>query len=117
MDCFKTTDKKYKVILIFIVILVFYSITAPNILFSQEYTTTVLNLPVPGNMLPASQENIPVIIKGVTIHPEDPLLLDFIIDTGESGLTGQSLEAETEKLIKYFPDSLNSPRLDSRHQK
>ncbi|OGX07870.1 MAG: hypothetical protein A2Y06_06795 [Omnitrophica WOR_2 bacterium GWA2_37_7] len=109
MDCFKTTDKKYKVILIFIVILVFYSITAPNILFSQEYTTTVLNLPVPGNMLPASQENIPVIIKGVTIHPEDPLLLDFIIDTGESGLTGQSLEAETEKLIKYFLATLTVP--------
>lgn len=103
------TRAKY-ISLLFIVGACFITLLlSPDTVLSQEYTATVLNLPVPGTMLPLSKENIPLIIKGVTVHPEDPLLLDFIIDTGESGLSGPALEVEAEKLIKYFLASMTVP--------
>src|SRR5208283_1967517 len=51
---------------------------------------------------------VPVLIKGLKIHPENPLLFDFILDTGASGLKINSPEFkdESRKLIKYFLASL-----------
>jgi hypothetical protein len=47
-------------------------------------------------------------IKGIKVHPDNPLLFDFILDTGKSGLKINSPEfkAESQKLIKYFLASL-----------
>ena len=44
----------------------------------------------------------PALLQGVTIHPDNPLALDFIVDSGDSGLSGDELKAETQTLIKYF---------------
>jgi hypothetical protein len=49
---------------------------------------------------------IPAVIKGMKIHPEDPLLLDFIVDNGQTGLQGQALTEETTRLVKYFLSGL-----------
>ena len=61
-------------------------------------------LPAPGEMIPLSSAYTPVLIKGVKIHPDNPLLFDFILDSGHSGLpvTGKEFKAESQKLIKYF---------------
>lgn len=42
------------------------------------------------------------------MHPDNPLLFDFILDTGKSGLKidGGEFKAESQKLIKYFLASL-----------
>jgi len=47
-------------------------------------------------------------MKGIQVHPDNPLLFDFIIDTGKSGLKidGAQFKAESQKLIKYFLASL-----------
>jgi hypothetical protein len=72
----------------------------------------VLNLPAPGTMVELSQPHVPLMIKGVSIHPDNPLMFDFIVDTGHSGLQGSALKDESEKLIKYFLASLTIPEND-----
>ena len=65
-------------------------------------------LPAPGTMVNLSPAFVPVLIKGLKVHPENPLFFDFILDTGRSGFPVNSPEfkAESEKLIKYFLASL-----------
>ncbi|NTV30007.1 MAG: hypothetical protein HGA80_08015, partial [Candidatus Omnitrophica bacterium] len=83
------------------------SFLATSVLPSQAYAQA-LNLPAPGTMVMTSPAFIPVIMKGLQIHPDNPLLFDFILDTGKSGLKVDSAEFKTEsqKLIKYFLASL-----------
>ncbi|MCB9770966.1 MAG: hypothetical protein H6754_00220 [Candidatus Omnitrophica bacterium] len=51
----------------------------------------------------------PPVLLGLKIHPENPLLFDFIVDQGESRLSEDDLKAETEKLVKYFLAALTIP--------
>ncbi|MBF0489751.1 MAG: hypothetical protein HQL15_03925 [Candidatus Omnitrophica bacterium] len=76
-----------------------------------------LGMPKPGTMLNLTSSFVPVIAKGLHVHPENPILFDFLIDTGNSGLDvraghAQPLRAESEKLIKYFLASLTIPEND-----
>lgn len=80
-------------------------ILTPNVVYAQ----TVLNLPAPGTMVIPTESYVPVLIKGMTIHPEDPLRFDFIVDNGNSACDGTALEEESIKLIKYFLASLTVP--------
>ena len=80
------------------------SIIVPQRSYAQEQ----LNLPAPGSMVNLSSAYVPVLIKGLKVHPDNPLLFDFILDTGNSGLKVDSTDfkAESERLIKYFLASL-----------
>lgn len=69
----------------------------------------VLNLPVPGTMVAPSGVFRPPLIKGLTIHPDNPLKFTFIIDAGEDHLKDEAFEEEAEKLIRYFLASLTIP--------
>jgi len=71
--------------------------------------TPLLNLPAPGTMISLSPTFNPPIIKGITIHPENPLLFDFIVHPGDDNLQDQELKDESTKLIKYFMASLTVP--------
>ena len=74
----------------------------------QAYGEIAPSLPAPGTMVNLSPAYVPVLVKGLKVHPENPLLFDFILDTGKSGLKVNSPEfkAESQKLIKYFLASL-----------
>ncbi|MEI8012146.1 MAG: hypothetical protein WCI27_06665, partial [Candidatus Omnitrophota bacterium] len=67
-----------------------------------------LNLPVPGAMVAPSAVFTPVISRGLKVHLENPLVFDFIMDTGNSELAvdGEAFKLESVKLIKYFLASL-----------
>jgi phosphomannomutase len=73
-----------------------------------------LGLPKPGSLVNLTPAYVPVLVKGLHVHPENPVLFDFIVDTGNSGFTpqDQNLKAESEKLIKYFLASLTIPEDD-----
>ena len=78
---------------------------------SQAHAGNLLELPQPGTMVNLTPAYMPVMIKGMKVHPENPLLFDFILDTGNSGLKvgngrDRSLQDESMKLIKYFLASL-----------
>ena len=74
-----------------------------------SYAQSVLNLPTPGTMVFSSPSFNPAIIKGITIHPSDPFLFDFIIHPGDEHLKGDDLTNESNKLIKYFMAALTVP--------
>jgi hypothetical protein len=71
-----------------------------------------LNIPKPGTMVNLSLAYQPVIIKGLTVHKDNPFLFDFIVDVGQDKMSGEPLKKEGEKLIKYFLASLAIPDKD-----
>src|SRR5271167_4285815 len=71
-----------------------------------------LGLPAPGTMINLSPAYQPVIIKGLTVHKNNPFLFDFIVDVGQDRMSGAPLKKEGEKLIKYFLASLAIPDKD-----
>ncbi|GEM_PF-4939721 len=84
-------------------------ILPPGIASAQFVPATVLDLPVPGTMVPPSPGFMPALMTGVTIHPDNPLRFDFIMDRGQSDLSGEPLKEEYKKMIKYFMASLTVP--------
>jgi len=78
----------------------------------QAHAETNLGLPAPGTMINLSPAYEPVIIKGLTIHKDNPFLFDFIVDVGQDHISGEPLKKEGEKLIKYFLAGLAIPDKD-----
>jgi len=79
----------------------------PSVSFSAS--STFLDLPVPGTMLSTSQAFTPALIKGVQLNPQNPLEFNFIVDTGDSRISGEQLKTESAKMVKYFLASLTVP--------
>ncbi|MDO8675618.1 MAG: hypothetical protein Q7K71_05845 [Candidatus Omnitrophota bacterium] len=79
----------------------------PSVSFAAS--NTFLDLPVPGTMLSTSQAFTPALIKGVQINPQNPLEFNFIVDTGDSRISGEQLKTESAKMVKYFLASLTVP--------
>ena len=48
----------------------------------------------------------------MTIHPENPLQFDFIVDTVDDHLQGEEFKKEANKLIDYFMATLTVPEGD-----
>ncbi len=74
----------------------------------------VASLPKPGTMVNLSTAFEPVLIKGLKVHPDDPFLFDFIVDSGNSTfkIDAPEFKAESNKLIKYFLSALTVPEKD-----
>ncbi len=51
----------------------------------------------------------PPVLLGLKVHPENPLLFDFIVDRGEDKLSDGEFKAEAQKLIEYFFAALTIP--------
>ena len=66
-------------------------------------------LPLPGTSIGLTAGFQPPVLLGLKIHPENPLLFDFIVDQGASQLSQDELKTETEKLVKYFLAALTIP--------
>lgn len=79
---------------------------------SYAQSIGMLNLPVPGTMIPSSPAFAPVLLKGMTVHPENPLRFDFIIDSGNTDFSHDEIKTESERLVKYFLASLTVPKED-----
>ncbi len=87
------------------------SVAAPD---GRVFGQTVAVLPAPGMLVTPSPAYMPVMARGLKVHPENPLLFDFIVDVGDPGFVveGSQFKAESEKLIKYFLASLTVPEKD-----
>ncbi len=69
-------------------------------------------LPVPGTMVHLSQAFTPAHLVGMTIHPENALHFDFLINRGDERLSRAAKTEEYKKLVKYFLASLAIPDQD-----
>ncbi|HQO57189.1 MAG TPA: response regulator [Candidatus Omnitrophota bacterium] len=87
-------------------------ILPPVTLSAADPQKGILGLPMPGSMVMKSDVYTPACLKGIKIDPQNPLKFDFIIDSGKDELTGQALEEESNKLIKYFLATLTIPEED-----
>ena len=91
-----------------IVVLAFLSTS----IIPPSYAQSLMNLPVPGTMVMQSPAFVPVLLKGMTIHPEDPFRFDFIVDSGNTDFEQEEIKRESEKLVKYFLASMTIPKDD-----
>jgi len=66
-------------------------------------------MPKPGVIVHLSPEFTPAHLKGMIIHPENPLKFDFLITRGDENFNDQQRHDTYQKLIKYFLASLAVP--------
>jgi len=58
---------------------VFTSVVPPTPIYAQTVPLAGLNLPLPGAMVTPTPGFNPPLIKGITIHPDNPLKFDFLV--------------------------------------
>src|ERR1700690_2823982 len=79
----------------------------------QAHADSVLGIPGPGSMVNLSPAYEPVLIRGLTVHKDNPFLFDFIVDVGQDRMSGAPLKKKGEKFIKFFLASLAIPDKDA----
>ncbi len=57
---------------------------------SQAHADVLLGLPAPGTMVSLSPGYATALIKGLTLRKDNPFLFDFVVDTGDSGLSAEA---------------------------
>ena len=82
---------------------------ALTIIVLPSYAQQISGVPAVGTMITTSQIYNPTVVAGITIHPENPLHFDFIIDSGDDNFKGERFEKESRKLINYFLATLTVP--------
>jgi len=65
-----------------------------------------------GILVHLSPEFTPAHLQGLTIHPDNALQFDFLINRGDELLSGNQKRVEYNKLVKYFLASLTIPDED-----
>lgn len=106
----KRTNVPYRIFSACLAFTFFFTLVIPpDAGYAQTIPQTVLNLPVPGSILPISDGFTPVIVKGLSLYPDNPLKFDFLIDKGDTDFLDKELKQESTKLIKYFLASLTVP--------
>ncbi|GEM_PF-3780126 len=91
------------------VIVISFALPA-NMAHAQNFN--VLSLPKPGSMVTTSEKFVPVILKGITLDPQNPLIFNFIVDPGNTNFGPEEVREDGERLIKYFLAALTIPEKD-----
>ncbi len=104
----ETKSFKFKAVLISLLM----SFTLMSIVPAPALGQNIFNLPVPGTVVNLSPGFVPVMLRGLKVYPDNPFKFDFIVDSGNSGLAGDELKAESEKLARYFLATLTTPEED-----
>ncbi|PIW59311.1 MAG: hypothetical protein COW13_04590, partial [Candidatus Omnitrophica bacterium CG12_big_fil_rev_8_21_14_0_65_50_5] len=101
----------FKKFLSFVVVSVFgfQTVFPPNL---SAQTLAQLNLPQAGTMISTSNAFAPLMLRGITIDPKNPLQMDFIVNTGDTSLQGLLLEKEALQLARYFLAALTTPETE-----
>jgi hypothetical protein len=87
-------------------------ILTPITVQAQSVIPSLLNLPVPGAMVQLSPAFTPVLLRGMTVHTDDPFKFDFIIDGGSTEFNTGQVKQESDKLVKYFLAAMTVPKDD-----
>ncbi len=99
-----------KIISFFVfIVFLFHMLMPGGYSYSMEAYSGALNLPAPGTMVGCSERYKPALIKGMTVHPENPLLFDFVVEPGDSLLGGSALNEQAIRMVKYFLASVTVP--------
>src|ERR1039458_2320259 len=96
----------------FIASIVCLAFSFSNLQYVHAQDFSINQLPVPGAMVSVSPDFEPALIRGLTVHQDNPFLFDFIVDPGQSKLSQKDLKEESDRMIKYFFASLTIPDQD-----
>lgn len=77
-----------------------------------SYALGLNELPAYNELVQLTPAFTPAVLKGISVNPDDPLTIDFILDDGNAGLTEEQLENEAKKLTGYFLATLTIPERD-----
>ncbi|MBF0330731.1 MAG: hypothetical protein HQL17_02250 [Candidatus Omnitrophica bacterium] len=80
---------------------------SPEMSYAQS--AFVSTLPVPGKMVGISAPFTPVLVKGLVIHPDQPLNFDFIVDSGNDVTDQAVIKEQSSRLAKYFLAAVTVP--------
>ncbi|MBF0483328.1 MAG: hypothetical protein HQL25_01345 [Candidatus Omnitrophica bacterium] len=83
----------------FVLIIFLFNTVAVYLSFAQNVQTSVSPI-------------TPVMVQGITVYPNDPFKLDFIVSPGQNTFSQDQRKVEYTKLIKYFLASLTTPDKD-----
>lgn len=83
----------------------------PEAGLAQAHTRAIA-LPAPGEKVLLSPAFTPNILRGIKVHPNDPLNFDFILDVGDSVIARNEVTTQSKRLIKYFLTALTVPDKD-----
>ena len=84
-------------------------LTPPFGSLREAYAQSAFVLPVPGEMVHLSAAYTPPLLKAVKVNLDNPFAFNFIVDIGSGELSDDSLQKESNKLIRYFLASLTTP--------
>ncbi|MBZ0166778.1 MAG: hypothetical protein K8I00_08215, partial [Candidatus Omnitrophica bacterium] len=110
----KNTLKKFrtlarKVSLGLICVLAGTTVLPPAMALAQTRAAQRVELPAPGTRVERTAAYQPALLRGLTVHPDQPLQFDFLIDPGQSPAGEEALRLESARLIKYFLAALAVP--------
>ncbi len=74
--------------------------------------SSAILLPKPGTMVSMSPSFEAPTLRGIKVHPQDPLRFEFVLDQGDSTVPASALKDESTKLVKYFLASVTTPAGD-----
>lgn len=90
-----------KVLVSFILTLFLLNTAIPSA-YAGEMFTGGTSLPLPSALLSPSEAFIPAELQGLRVDDEDPFRFEFLVDPGDTGLSGGALAQATNKSFRYF---------------
>ena len=69
-------------------------------------------MPPPGMLIPSSPAFSLPTLKAISIDPNDPFKIDFVVDSAQQGLNEKEGQEQVNLLIKYFLSFLTLPEED-----
>ncbi len=95
-----------------VIVCLLVSFSLMSVVPAQALAQGVFSLPTPGTVVSLSPGFVPVMLRGLQVNLANPFQFDFIVDSGNTGLEGDALKAESEKLARYFLATLTTPEED-----
>ncbi len=100
--------------MVYFIILAFITLSiGPKPVGAGGSTALIMNelfLPAPGTKVLLTPAFIPPALKGIKIHPDNPLRFDFLINKSEDEQSNS--KDQYSKLVKYFLAALTIPEKD-----
>jgi len=107
-NLYQKRHRLYKSLSTGIALLFFLNTVIPAPVLAQGLSL----MPALGATVPLSPAFTPALLQGIRVDPENPFLFNFFVHPGDDDLKGEVLQAEAQKMIKYFLASLTIPEKD-----
>ncbi len=69
----------------------------------------IATLPEPGIMVNQSPAFVPVLVKGLIVHPDKPLNFEFVVDSGNDSADLAVIKEQSARIAKYFLAAVTVP--------